>query len=285
MVLTQDLLLDPSIRTWVLLPILAVMVEVGLLRHYITQLIGSKPKGTKPELLREQRILTRAQTTRANAWYLSPSSLATRKDWLAEVLSNGSYVNPKEEPKKSKNPNEPEMPANPLSNPDQMEAMMDQLKKSMVMMVPQTVIMGWINWFFSGFVLLRLPFPLTLRFKLMLQRGIDTQDMDVSWVSSISWYFLCLFGLNAVFRLILGEGNAADGTRDLAGMSSLGVGAGPAAGAPPNPFAAATGGASAGPDYAKLHAQEKENVELISTLGNRWHGSGVEERVLAMYAL
>lgn len=53
----------------------------------------------------------------------------------------------------------------------------------------------------------RLPFPLTLRFKLMLQRGIDTPDMDVSWVSSISWYFLCLFGLNAVFRLILGDDN------------------------------------------------------------------------------
>lgn len=77
---------------------------------------------------------------------------------------------------------------------------------------------------------------------------------------------------------------AADGTRDLAGMSSLGVGAGAGAAAPPNPFAAATGGASAGPDYAKLHAQEKENVELISTLGNRWHGTGVEERVLALYA-
>jgi hypothetical protein len=41
----------------------------------------------------------------------------------------------------------------------------------------------------------------------MLQRGIDTPDMDVTWVSSISWYFLCLFGLNAIFRLILGDDN------------------------------------------------------------------------------
>jgi hypothetical protein len=46
-----------------------------------------------------------------------------------------------------------EMPKNPLSDPNQMEAMMEQAKKSMVMMIPQTVIMGWINYFFTGFVL------------------------------------------------------------------------------------------------------------------------------------
>lgn len=48
---------------------------------------------------------------------------------------------------------EMEMPKNPLSDPNQMEAMMEQAKKSMVMMIPQTVIMGWINYFFTGFVL------------------------------------------------------------------------------------------------------------------------------------
>jgi hypothetical protein len=42
---------------------------------------------------------------------------------------------------------------NPLSDPAQMEGMMEQAKKSIVMMVPQTLIMGWINMFFSGFVL------------------------------------------------------------------------------------------------------------------------------------
>lgn len=64
-------------------------------------------------------------------------------------------------------------------------------------------------------VIVRLPFPLTLRFKLMLQRGIDTSDMDVTWVSSISWYFLCLFGLNAIFRLILGDENGENYLRNL----------------------------------------------------------------------
>lgn len=41
----------------------------------------------------------------------------------------------------------------PLSNPDQMEGTMDMMKKNMMMIVPQTLIMSWISFFFSGFVL------------------------------------------------------------------------------------------------------------------------------------
>ena len=82
------------------------------------------------------------------------------------------------------------------------------LKKNVMMIIPQTVIMSWISFFFSGFVLsmsssplmdayfllsmltlyflftyslARLPFPLTLRFKAMLQSGIETSDMGVEW--------------------------------------------------------------------------------------------------------
>lgn len=58
---------------------------------------------------------------------------------------------------------------------------------------------------FSGFILIKLPFPLTPRFKQLLQANINTTDMDVTWVSSLSWYFLNLFGLNTVYRLILGD--------------------------------------------------------------------------------
>jgi hypothetical protein len=42
---------------------------------------------------------------------------------------------------------------NPLSDPNAMDGMMAGMKTQMVMMVPQMVIMGWINFFFQGFVL------------------------------------------------------------------------------------------------------------------------------------
>ena len=55
--------------------------------------------------------------------------------------------------------------------------------------------------------IVKLPFPLTLGFKSMLQRGVETPDMDVRWVSSLSWYFLNFFGLNGLYRIILGSDN------------------------------------------------------------------------------
>ena len=61
----------------------------------------------------------------------------------------------------------------------------------------------------------KLPFPLTLGFKSMLQRGIETPDMDVRWVSSLSWYFLNFFGLNGLYRLILGGDNCEPCFRSL----------------------------------------------------------------------
>ena len=41
----------------------------------------------------------------------------------------------------------------------------------------------------------------------MLQSGVMTRDLDVRWVSSLSWYFLNLFGLQSVFIFILGNDN------------------------------------------------------------------------------
>lgn len=69
-----------------------------------------------------------------------------------------------------------------------------------------------------------MPFPLDY-FKGWLQRGLASEDISINWVSSLSWYFLvAFFGLNAVYRVLLGDDNAADSTRDM--MGPLGGGAG-----------------------------------------------------------
>ncbi|GAU20548.1 hypothetical protein TSUD_32950 [Trifolium subterraneum] len=52
----------------------------------------------------------------------------------------------------------------------------------------------------------------------MLQNGIDLSTVDVSYVSSRSWYFLNLFGLRGLFSLILGEENAVDDTQRMMQM-------------------------------------------------------------------
>lgn len=57
----------------------------------------------------------------------------------------------------------------------------------------------------------------------MLQRGIETQDMDVTWVSSLSWYFLNLFGLQSVFTLILGSGHGKENNQTPQPRQSTGT--------------------------------------------------------------
>ena len=89
-------------------------------------------------------------------------------------------------------------------------AMSNMMKNNLGQMVPQMLTMAWVNFFFSGFIVARVPFPLTQRFRGMLQRGVDLPSLDVTYVSSLSWYFLNVFGLRGVLALVLGEATVDD---------------------------------------------------------------------------
>ncbi|KAG2193921.1 hypothetical protein INT46_001926, partial [Mucor plumbeus] len=261
----QRMILDPAIRDWVLIPILFVMVLVGILRHHITMLITGAPKAPQLKAIRESKALLRGLRLRTVGNNIPQHAFAVRKAYLADAFEKGKYL---------KNPDankEGTTPANPMSDPDMMEGMMEGMKKQLTNMVPQMVIMGWINFFFQGFVVIKLPFPLTPRFKQMLQSGVDTRDMDVTWVSSLSWYFLNLFGLGSVFSLILGDNNAAG--VDMTAMSSM---PGMMPGMP------GMGGAQPGQpqDFKKMFLAEKENVIITPHV---WDLEDVEERLLKKY--
>ncbi|KAL1989012.1 hypothetical protein VTN96DRAFT_5775 [Rasamsonia emersonii] len=254
--LEQTILRDPALYYWILFPITIVMILTGILRHYATVLMNNPPK--PPATLAESRerlSLLRGVNFRNNASaVLTPSSFATRKEYLVNAYQSGAFL---KDPSSRGQP-----PANPMTDPAGMEAMMGMMKGNMMMMIPQTLIMSWINAFFSGFVILKLPFPLTIRFKSMLQSGVMTRDLDVRWVSSLSWYFLNLFGLQSVFGFILGSDNAANQmTQQMAQMNPA---------AAPNPF-------QPGQDPDKLFQNEAENLEVME---HYCILDGIEERLL-----
>jgi hypothetical protein len=123
-------------------------ILTGVLRHYATVLMAATPKKQELPALREQRSLLRGINLRSNAHNISPSAFATRKDYLVNAYESGAFL--KEPDKKG------QAAPNPMTDPAAMEGMMGMMKGNMAMIVPQTLIMGWINAFFSGFVISEL---------------------------------------------------------------------------------------------------------------------------------
>jgi hypothetical protein len=216
-------------------------------------LLQSAPKKQGLPQIRQQRSLVRGINLRQNANVLSPTSFQARKAYMVSSYQEGKFLADPESRGKPR--------PNPMSDPAAMEGMMGMMKGNMAMMIPQTLIMGWINAFFSGFVIMKLPFPLTPQFKSMLQSGVGTRDLDVRWVSSLSWYFLTLFGLQPVYNFILGGNNAATQVAQQMGQVNPGAG---------------LMGPEQDPD--KLFLSEAENLEVLQ---HQWILEGVEDRLLA----
>lgn len=104
-----------------------------------------KPPSTLAES-RERLSLLRGVNLRNNASaVLTPSAFAMRKEYLVNAYHSGAFL---KDPASRGQP-----PANPMTDPAGMEAMMGMMKGNMMMMIPQTLIMSWINAFFSGFVI------------------------------------------------------------------------------------------------------------------------------------
>ncbi|KAK4372769.1 hypothetical protein RND71_008153 [Anisodus tanguticus] len=216
--MAEDLVLDTAIRDWVLIPLSVVMVLIGVLRFFVSKLMKGSSQLPDPKIVKEGQVIIRARNLRAGANYIPAKSFRARKAYYSnEILrmtmqENGLLHVPKGE---AQNPQ-----AQMFSDPNMA---MDMMKKNLSMIIPQTLTFAWVNFFFSGFVAAKIPFPLTQRFRAMLQNGIDLSTVDVSYVSSRSWYFLNLFGLRGLFSLILGEENATDDTQRMMQMSGFGM--------------------------------------------------------------
>ncbi|KAL3338066.1 hypothetical protein AABB24_030316 [Solanum stoloniferum] len=209
--MAEDLVLDTAIRDWVLIPLSVVMVLIGVLRYFVSKLMKGSSQIPDPKIVKEGQVIIRARNLRAGANYIPAKSFRARKSYYSNE-ENGLLHVPKGQ---AANPQ-----AQMFSDPNMA---MDMMKKNLSMIIPQTLTFAWVNFFFSGFVAAKIPFPLTQRFRAMLQNGIDLSTVDVSYVSSRSWYFLNLFGLRGLFSLILGEENATDDTQRMMQMSGFGM--------------------------------------------------------------
>lgn len=129
------------------------------------------PKQTNLSILsRSSRNLLHGVSLRQNLDQISLSSFVARKNYLVAAYQRGEFLRDPE--------NKGKPPANPMTDPAGMDQMMNMLKGNMAMMVPQTLIMGWINAFFSGFVISELKLCVTVR------KWVEQQALTGGWKKS-----------------------------------------------------------------------------------------------------
>jgi len=197
------------------------------------------------------------------------SSSSVSNGWLRQEATRAETDKKLQEAVQEKGGKEADDPLNGALPPGMDPgAMMDGMKGNMAAMVQNMVMMQGISHFFRGFVLVKVPFPLTRGFKQMFQRGLfDLTTLETSYVSSVSWYFLVMFGLRAFFRLAMGdplqeemEGNEIQKElgRDYGG-----------GGPPGNQF-----------DGPKMLKAEADNLELINVRSRRFQVDDAEKNLL-----
>lgn len=242
----MEILLDPSIRDWVLIPIVLATLLAAVLRNIISQNMPESQQPSSDEVKVQQAVM-RSNRLKSSGGILPERAFKLRRSYFCRQQSGFYY-------KEFENTT-----MNAMFDPTQMMAGM---KRNMVYGVSSMLLLTWVSSFFSGFILARVPFPLTQKFRGMLQRGVELNALDVTYVSSSSWYFLVLFGISGLLTLILGD--RRDPNEKLSNLAA--------------PMMAMGGG---GKDLNKITAAERENLELVKYTFDL---QGVEKRFLEKFA-
>lgn len=157
---------------------------------------SSDQAAQKDEIL-QKAILARSSVLRSNFMYLTPSGFRQRLAFL--VAPDTGALRQKMEKK--------DMTEAMMTNPDMAMGMM---KQQLSGLGPQLALGAFVNFFFRGFILGKLPFSLSPKFRGMLQSGIDLPSLDVSYLSSLSYYMLLLFGSRGIMVLFFQDAAVND---------------------------------------------------------------------------
>lgn len=203
---SSELVLDWRIRVFVLLPITFATALVGVLRHNV-MMASMRPPRLDLFKVRDAAALCRSSALRRAAPCLHPAQFEARRLYLAAAEGPLQRVAMSS--------------SGPLAMMMNPELLANQVTSLLASTVPSMLLGAWANYFFGGFAVCRLPFPLSQRFRGMLQSGIERvgQSLDVRYVSALSWYVINLFGNTGVTQLFLSDFAPRGGFSDPVAVS------------------------------------------------------------------
>ncbi|CAI7721255.1 ER membrane protein complex subunit 3, putative [Plasmodium vivax] len=183
------LMLDEKIRMYALVPIFIIVVLVCIIKSNLGQMV--RPT-IKPDIekLRQSNFLTRFTQLKTNYGFISPVAFLSRKYFFNKPQAGFFNDLP-----------EQVNPFDALLKQDPSD-LFGMMKNQIPFLVLQLGLGFLINLFFSGYLVAKIPFPLTYKFKSTLQMGMDIELLDMKFVSSLSWYFLVMFGSSGLISII-----------------------------------------------------------------------------------
>ncbi|EUD68690.1 hypothetical protein C922_01090 [Plasmodium inui San Antonio 1] len=183
------LMLDEKIRMYALVPIFIIVVLVCIIKSNLGQMVRPTIKADV-EKLRQNNFLTRFTQLKTNYGFISPVAFLSRKYFFNKPQAGFFNDLP-----------EQVNPFDALLKQDPSD-LFGMMKNQIPFLVLQLGLGFLINLFFSGYLVAKIPFPLTYKFKSTLQMGMDIQLLDMKFVSSLSWYFLVMFGSSGLISII-----------------------------------------------------------------------------------
>ena len=119
----NEIILDPEIRNWVLLPLTFIMVLMALGRHFAMKLM-KKDRRAELDKVRDMSNLGRAQRLCQTGWFLTKPAFETRREYFNNKENGVLHSKKDEKPDPMANPmmSDPNMmmvTTCPLSIPDQ----------------------------------------------------------------------------------------------------------------------------------------------------------------------
>eukprot|EP01061_Rhynchopus_euleeides_P028391 TRINITY_DN4625_c0_g2_i1.p1 TRINITY_DN4625_c0_g2~~TRINITY_DN4625_c0_g2_i1.p1 ORF type:complete len:254 (+),score=118.03 TRINITY_DN4625_c0_g2_i1:136-897(+) len=245
-------MLDPSIRDWALIPIIVVTLLLQLFRHYVSMLMKDHSP-CSVEFLRESQTVMRSTLCRTNRGWVPLESFEQRRKKYSEPEKGLLHKKPSSDEGN---------PMNAMADPSAMKGMMVQ---QLLGIGPHIGMMTWVSHFFPSFIIAKLPFPLTSRFRAMFQRGIEHNTLEVTYITSVCGYFLIMFGLRGIITLLLGEASEFDEAEQFKNMTEGQM------------------GGRQQVDMSKLYTAEVENWSEALTQHD-FQLSGSEKRLLSLPA-
>ncbi|CAG9772579.1 unnamed protein product [Ceutorhynchus assimilis] len=186
--MTQELLLDPQIKMWILCSMVLVFYLAENLTYYLVLLFGDERKLSLAER-QDRDAKKRVILLQKNYKFIPKHAFEIRKAAFhleTGFVDNATMVKPKTE-----------LLPYPASH---WAGIVNFVKMQFCHHLPTIIVASSASFALSGYICLRVPFPLPVAFKPMLQRNLDLENLDPSWVSSCSWYILNGFGIRWILN-------------------------------------------------------------------------------------